>query len=246
MDVSRANNGRMFDLFAQPFWVLGVNPAATNKQINDAFSRARQNQAAGALIFARDALLDPTRRLTYELSYPLDCPAAEIEAFYAALSSNDSIDGLLQFADRLWPLARANFVAHLASHRPADGALLFALLESHATLDANAIYADLKAARTTAGIPAPSWVNLNEDLNELTNTHAAAAFAGYETIQDAAEPVLECTRQCLAQGERHYVQALGCLLTPYRQSIDPLQKDVARQILCPRTRITILQSRLWS
>ena len=123
MDASRAGTGRILDLLGQPLRILRVDPAATNQQIHDAFGRAQQNPMAApaTLIFARDALLDPNRRLAYELTYPLDCPASEIETFYAALSSDTSIEELLNFSDRLWPLARANFVAHIASRRPADG-----------------------------------------------------------------------------------------------------------------------------
>jgi hypothetical protein len=232
MDVSRARNGRVFDLLAQPFRILGVNPTAGNKQIEDAFSIAQQTRVASAeaLSFARDALLDPARRLSYELCYPLDCPALEIEAFYAALSGDASTSELVQFAVRLGPLARANFAAHIASHRSADEALLYALLESHASIDAYEIYARLRAARTAAGIPAPSLISTDQALQELRNTHAAAVFAGYDPIQVAAVPVLECTKQILGHRERRHIEALDNILAPYRKAIDPLQKDAAKQI----------------
>ena len=131
MDASRARNGRIFDLLAQPWRMLRVDPTATSPQIHDAFAQAQQNPmaATAVLVFARNALLDPNRRLSFELTYPLDCPAGEIETFFAALSSDASIEDFLNFSDRLWPLARANFIAHLASHRPAYGPLLYALLE---------------------------------------------------------------------------------------------------------------------
>lgn len=232
MDASRAGNGRIFDLLAQPWRMLRVDPAATNQQIHDAFAQAQQNPmaATATLVFARNALLDPNRRLPYELTYPLDCPAAEVEAFYAALSSDTSIEDLLNFSDRLWPLARANFIAHIASHRPAYGPLLYALLESHAAMNATDVYTRLKVSRAAAGLPAPSLTSVNQSLDELLNAQASAVFAGYDTIQDAAGPVLECTRQILANGERHFVEALGRLLVPYRQAIGPLQTDATEQI----------------
>jgi hypothetical protein len=232
MEPSRANNGRMFDLFAQPFRILRVDPTATNKQIEDAFNIAQQVPGASsdALIFARDALRDPPRRLSYELSYPLDCPASEIEVFYGALSIDAPPEKLLQFADLLWPLARANFVADIARRRPADGALLYALLESHASIDATEIYAKLKAARTTAEMPPPPWISINRGLDELLDTHAAAAFGGYDTIQDAAGPILECTKQALADGERRHLEALGGILGSYRKATDPVRMDTAEHI----------------
>ena len=80
--------------------------------------------APAALIFARDALLDLNRRLAFELTYPIDCPVSEAESFYAALSTDNSTEEVLHFSDRLWPLARANFIAHISSHRPADPTIL--------------------------------------------------------------------------------------------------------------------------
>src|SRR6266700_3549711 len=73
MELSRASNGRIFDLFAQPFRILGIDPTATNQQIEEAFRIAQQigRASADALTKARDALLDPSQRLFYELSYPL-------------------------------------------------------------------------------------------------------------------------------------------------------------------------------
>jgi hypothetical protein len=232
MDASRAGNGRIFDLLEQPWRLLRLDPAAADQQIHAAFSRAQQNPmaATAALIFARDALLDPNRRLFYELAYPLDCPASEVDGLHAALSSDESLEELLNFSDQLWPLARANFIAHIASHRPANGSLLYALLESHAAMDATDIYARLKIARAAAGIPSPSWMSMNQELDELLHIHTAAVLAGYDTIQDAAEPVGECARRILANGERHFIQAMGGLLSAFRQSIGLLQTDLSDQI----------------
>ena len=42
MELSRASNGRIFDLFAQPFRILGIDPTATNEQIEEAFRIAEQ------------------------------------------------------------------------------------------------------------------------------------------------------------------------------------------------------------
>ena len=224
MEPSRASNEARFDSFAQPFRLLGIDPTATNPQIEDALRNTLQvgSVSSDELTKARDALLDPQQRLWYELRYPLDCPASEIEVFYAALSTEAPTEQLLRFTNLLWPLTRANFIAHLASHRPADGAtLLYALLESHAALDATEIYEKLKAARATAGILVPSFALITQGLNELLQTHSSAAFAGYASIQDAGGPVLECTKQTLAHGERHLVEGLGIMLAQYRQAIDP-------------------------
>ena len=222
MDDSYENSRGFSALSKQPFRLLRFDPAS--KYFADAAS-------AEILLHETELVLDPKRQLACELRCPLDCPPADLDALYAALSDVTAPnDELLLFADRLWPVTRANFVAYIASRRPADAAWLYALLKSHAAIDTNAVYTNLKVARTVAQIPAPSWISLNEGLDELLDIHCAAAFFGYAAIEDAVEPVQECTRQILAQGERHLVKALGCLLRPYRKFSEPLQREAAEQI----------------
>lgn len=228
-----SSDRRIFNLPPRRFQILRIGGASENQQFDVSLSIGQSNPTtpADALNFEREVRLNPERRLLYELSCPIDCPPSDLEALYKTLANSAaSVDELLVFADRLWPLARANFVAHVVSHRPANAALLYALLESHAAIEANEIYAKLKTARTAAGIPAPSWANINQGLDELLNIHSEAAFAGYDRIEDALEPMLECTLQVLDRGERHLVEALGSLLRPYSQYIVRLQKDATDQI----------------
>ena len=226
-----SSDRRTFDLAPHRFQILRVGGAS--KQIDASLSTRQDDQAnsADVLIFEREVLRNPERRLLYELSCPIDCPQSELEALYNTLANQGaSADELFLFANRLWPLTRANFVAHAVSRRPANAALLYALLESHAAIEANEIYTKLKTARTAAGIPAPSWASVNQGLDELLRVHSEAAFVGYERVEDALEPTLECTLQVLDQGERHLVDALGGLLEPYRRYITPSQRDATDQI----------------
>ena len=108
--------------------------------------------------------------------------------------------------------------------------MLFALVESHAAIDSTDVFARLKEARAIAGIPPPSVVSINQGLADLFEIHAEAAFAGYDTIQDAAGPMLKCTLQTLSSDERHYIEPLGSLLSSYRQALDPARMDAADQI----------------
>src|SRR5207245_222531 len=149
---------RTFDLSPQPFRILRVGAAATNKADEPGGGQPDRAGSADVLIFEREVLLNPARRLIYELSCPLDCPPSEVEALYVALSNS--------------------------------------------------------AAST----------------DELLKIHSAAAFVGYDVIEGAIEPVLGCTRQVLDHGERHLMEALGSLLGPYRQFIEPLQKDAAEHV----------------
>ena len=222
----------LFDLFAQPFRILCVDPAATDKQLHDAFDRAKLNRLASddALAHARAAIRDPSKRLCCELSYPIDSRLEDIDALYAVLSRECSEGELLLFSEQLEPLSRANFITHLTAHQPANSALLSALVESHALIDPTRIYEILKAIRRSAGCPAPSLINVNQGLRDLLDAHIEAAMAEYETIQDATEPMLACAEQILALGESYPVEVLGSLLTVYRRYIGPQQKIAAEEI----------------
>ena len=131
-----------FDLFAQPFRVLGTDPAASDAQVQAAYAVALERRPVSGQVLAdaRAAILDPTRRLSCELSYPVDSTPAQIHILYAALSADASSQGFLLMAEQLAPLSRANFLAHLAARGPAEAALLLALLDAHVAVDVNEIY----------------------------------------------------------------------------------------------------------
>jgi len=220
-----------FDLFAQPFRILCIDPAATSRQVHDAFDIVRERRLASddILISARNTILDPSRRLSYELSYLIDSPLAEIDALYAILSSDASTNELLLYANRLAPVSRANFLAHVAARRPAESALLRAIVEAHVSIELTGIYEILKVLRRSGGYPAPSLASVNRGLQDLLNAHAQAAIAGFKATEDAIEPVLACTQQILAL-DRYHNDVLGSVLTAYRQSIGELQSARIGQI----------------
>jgi hypothetical protein len=160
MNDSRTSPRSRFDPLVQPFRLLGTDPAATDAQVQAAFAAALEQRRASeeALAGARAAILEPARRLSCELTFPIDSTPGQIETFYAKLSGDTPAHALLQIAEGLAPLSRANFVAHLAARRSADSALLLALVDAHACIDAPQIYATLKALRNRAGRPIPSWL----------------------------------------------------------------------------------------
>ena len=131
------NQTSRVDLFAHPFRKLRIDPTATNKEIDEAVDLAREQQLASneELAQIRESLFNPLGRLSLELSYPLDGTAVDIHALYATLSSDASTGELLSFAERLPPLSRANFQAHIATERPAECAVLRALVDSHACIE---------------------------------------------------------------------------------------------------------------
>jgi hypothetical protein len=175
------------------------------------------------LVSAQASIFDPSRRLLHELSYPIDSPRAEVDALNAILSSEIPADELLRFAQRLAPLSRANFVAHMVATRPAESGALGALVDAHACIEPMEIYATLKELRRTGESPTPSFSSVHQGLQELLDLHARAAIAGFERSEDSIEPVLACTLQILARGNRHHIDGLGSPLAAYRYAVGVLQ-----------------------
>ena len=127
-----------YQVIAGRFPLLGVVPASTSAQIDQAFAIAREQAVApdDALTDARDVLKDLSRRLPSELAYPLDSTMDQVSAFYANLSG--AISELLPAADNFPALSRANFLALLAAREPAGARLLLrhargVLLAAHGT-----------------------------------------------------------------------------------------------------------------
>src|SRR5215475_1568612 len=221
---------RKFDLLSEPFWVLGIDPTATFLEVQGALNNGQQTASAAAVSRAVEALFDPDRRLMCELAYPLDCARSEITDFYAALSANSATTDLLRFSDQLWPLSRANFLTHIASQRAASGDLLYEIVRSHAAIDSGNIDARVRTARTHAGLAAPTFLSVNQGLLELRKIHSEAAFAGYDAVEDAAQPMLECTIKALASDEHNCGKALARFLRFYRQATEPSRLNACRGI----------------
>ncbi len=212
------------NLLASPYRILGINPTATSAQILAAHAALLERNPAAEkeLADACATVSDPSRRLTSELCYPLDSTPAQIDLLYATLENSASTQESLSVAAQLPPLSQANFLADLAASRPAVSTLLLALLEAHISIDVTTIYERLKTLRNEAGCPTPSLVNVNEGLQQLFIRHAEAAIRGYDAVEDAIQPVLECTQHILATGDPYRTEALSGLLDAYRGSVTEL------------------------
>lgn len=216
----------------QPFRLLGIDPAATNAEVEAAHVRALAQDAASDqdLADARRAILDPARRLLCELAYPIDISPAQVETLFADLSGNGSEHELMTSAARLAPLSRANFIARLAVRQPADANLLMALIDAHVSIDVPQIYTLLKALRYRAGCPPPSLVQVSQGLSDLLAMHIEVVIGGYHSIQSATEPMLECTRCILATAEQYRVEVLSGLLDAYRRSTSGLRINACHRL----------------
>ena len=222
----------LFDLFKQPLYILGIDPATTDPEIDSAFANARDGGLVSerGLVRAHEEILSPRHRLTCELSYPLDSRPNEIAMLNRALRSNASASELILIANQLAPLSRANFLAHIASREVANNALLIAVVTSHGAIDNTQVHAALKISRTAAGWPAPSLLSVIQCLRELLDLHAKAVLGKFDHIEDAAGPVLACTQAILATGDRYNIEALARFLSVYRRLIESKRSRAATLI----------------
>jgi hypothetical protein len=204
----------------QPFWLLGVDPAATKVRIEDAVEAARRRNFASeeALTAAREILLDPVRRLPYELSYPLGRPVSELEEWRRLVSIGVRSDELSKHASQLSPLSQANFFAYVATHRAADVGLLCAMVDAYGRIELTDVYDQLKNSRRLGDYPPPSLAHVREALENQLDRHCEQAISAYGQIGEAAEAMSGCVQQLLATGEPHQINVLKSLLAAYRNA----------------------------
>ncbi len=101
---------KSFDLLANPFSILDIEPTASFEAVADAFDDALADRTASEseLATAREALITPRQRTVAELSFLLDTHSREVGVIKAALKNNASPADLIRIADRLAPLSKAN------------------------------------------------------------------------------------------------------------------------------------------
>lgn len=212
-----------FDLLRQPFSMLRVEPTATVAQISEAFEDAAADALASEsdLFAARQAIVSPRLRIAAELASLLDTSPGEAKAVYSALRSTASLNDLRRIADRLSPLSRANLLAHIAAHQPADADLLVALVDAHSSMNAATLQPAIERVRKAAGSVSPSLDAINSALHDLFARHSKAAFEGFPTIRNAAAPVHACTTRVLANPGPDRIEALDGVIRAYAQSVGP-------------------------
>jgi peptidoglycan hydrolase-like protein with peptidoglycan-binding domain len=214
---------KSFDLLGNPFHVLGIEPSASFEQITKAYDDAvaKEPTTAPDLADARKTLLNTRQRTTAELSFLLDTQDGEVSIVLDGLKKAASFQDIALVADNLAPLSRANLLAHAASHDPAGADLLFALVDAHARITPDAVYAKLRAERSKAGVGVPGRESVDEDLQELLTTHCKAALVTYETSRACAEAIAECTTRVLASADPNRIDALGRMVHAFEAIIVP-------------------------
>jgi hypothetical protein len=145
---------KSFDLLGNPFHILGIEPSASFEQIVKAYDDAVAKQPTSAPGFAdaRKTLLNTQHRTTAELSFLLDTQDGEAAIILDGLKNAASFQDIALVADNLAPLSRANLLAHVASHGPANADLLFTLVDAHARIAHDALQSCFGHIRDIEGL----------------------------------------------------------------------------------------------
>jgi hypothetical protein len=166
-------NARGMALLGNPFAILGVTPRTP---VDELFDRADTPDAATA---AR-ALSVPRSRLAAEASF-LPGVSDAATGILAALRAGRRVDPA-----GLPPLAAANLRAHLCAAGLATGDDVAALASSMPAGADAALVAAIDADRAVAGMPPCQQAALAEEIEALTDSHAAALVTACEAGADPA------------------------------------------------------------
>jgi hypothetical protein len=216
----------------QPFRLLGVDPTATREQVRSAFELARQQGFASeqVLVTAREVLLDPTRRLPYELAYPLGHPVSELDEWHRLVLEDTPSERLLAHAAAFTPLSQANFFAFVAGHRAAEAQLLYAMINAYGRIELTNVYDQLKTARRLGEYPPPPLHLVSEGLKSQFDIDCRRAISAYDQIDQASEAVVGCVKKVLAVGERYQANALSRLLAAYHNATLESQRSSLAEV----------------
>ncbi|WP_315715374.1 MULTISPECIES: peptidoglycan-binding domain-containing protein [unclassified Bradyrhizobium] len=218
--MSNFQNGavRPFQLLANPFFVLQVDPTTPLDRISEAVEDALADGEVpeSAIMAAREALINPRQRTGAELSYLIDSPSSHIPRLVTALNESGP-SAILKEANRTAPLSRSNLLAEISTRSPASSEVLFSIIDAHAQISSFGLLAKIQSVRRQAGIVSPSLEAVEEALSKLYEQHVKAVLAGLKNAYGAAAPLRECTTRILAVPDEDRRQALDRLLRAYAQ-----------------------------
>jgi peptidoglycan hydrolase-like protein with peptidoglycan-binding domain len=211
-----------FDLFRNPFVLMGLDLSASAKHIADAFEDAIADGHASQqeLTAARQAMLRPLLRLEAEVRSLLDTPQREWRPILTALRSSQTTPELRRAFANVAPLSRSNLLAHIASRTPPDAPTLTAWITAQSAIESNRIHQTIEQFRKAAGIVLPDRTAVSSALNDLRDHQARALFDSFASPSEAIEVVTSCTSEVISSGVQKNIDALGTLLSAYCRYID--------------------------
>jgi len=237
-----------FDIFNQPFYLLGITPSANAEEIAEAFEdRLSEGEVQQSeLLSARQSVTNPKQRIKAELASFLDTPDRAANTLLDRIKVNANLASLKDEAARLSPISSANLIAHIASQHPADVAILRGLVRAHANIDVEILAEKIKQIRKSANLPYPTSEQLHEALHDLFEAHYKAVFEGYSNIDEAVKPVSLCYATLCDESEISSKEALEGLLRSYSQFIssDLAKYEANIQQACARLTTENISERL--
>jgi hypothetical protein len=211
-----------FDLFRNPFVLLGLDLSASAKQIADAYEDAvaegRYSQTE--LTAARQALLRPLLRLEAEISSLLDTPRRDWRPILTAVGRSKSLEDLRRAFRNVPPLSRSNILAHVSSRISPDASTLTAWADAQSGIKPDVVYSEIERCRKIAGFVQPDRAALSSALNALREQQSRALFDGFAGPSDAINVVTICTDDIISSGDDSNIDALASLLLAYNRYID--------------------------
>jgi peptidoglycan hydrolase-like protein with peptidoglycan-binding domain len=222
-----------FDLFRNPFVLLGLDLSASAKQVADAFEDAVADGHASEpeLVAARQAILTPLLRLEAEVGALPDTPSREWRSILVALKSSQTITSLRQAFANIASLSRSNLLTHIASRVPPDAPTLAAWLAAQGTINLDEVHREIEQFREIAGVVRPDRRALSSALSNLKEQQARALFDGFVSPADAIGVVTICTKEIISSQNDDQIDALSSLLNAYN-------RHIAQELSFRRERVT--------
>ena len=211
-----------FDLFRNPFVLLGLDLSASARRVADAFEDAVADGHASEseLVTARQAILTPLSRLKAEVGALADTPSSEWRSILTALKSSQTSSRLRQAFAKVAPLSRSNLLTHLSSRTHPDAPMLSEWVATHSAINLDQIHRQIVQFREIAGVVRPERASLSAALGDLREQQARSLFDGFEYPPDAIEPVTGCTKQIISAGDTAQIDVLGNMLKAYNYHIE--------------------------
>ena len=158
-----------FDLFRNPFVLLGVDLSASAEEVAEAFEEAvtQGRYSEADLAAARQALLRPLLRLQAEVSSLLDTPRREWRTILTALRHSRSIPQFQEALAKIPALSRSNILAQFASRTPSDASVLIGWVNADSEIRPDVVHSELERLRKAAGLAPPERAAVGAALSEL-------------------------------------------------------------------------------
>ncbi len=236
--------GNRFNLFLNPFVLLGVAPNATAQDIKRAYKDALEDGLASAddLQRAQQVLLTPRLRVDAEVGGFLGVAPDLAKHIIGALKMGATKQELVDALTSLPALPRSNVMAHLGSTSPMGDADLLQLLQTQATIAVGAVYDAISEARWEAGTGRIDRDAVADALTRLEKRQTTAVIDPFVDDSEFAVNFAVVVKRVLGNEDPSLVSKLDRYIRAYGQatSAEPSQRREMVIEACDAVRIWFL------